>query len=155
MLKESDLTPSADDPVVTTLNIPQSTTLTRTNEAEKDSSFSAANPFLSIVVPTRNEAANVVELSCSLAEALGEIAYEIIFVDDSDDDTPKVVQELQATADYEVRLLHRAPGERIDGLGGAVVMGLRAARAPWICVMDGDLQHPPALVSPATGESAI
>jgi dolichol-phosphate mannosyltransferase len=32
------------------------------------------------------------------------------------------------------------------GLGGAVTMGLRAAAAPWIVVMDADLQHPPALV---------
>src|SRR5262249_35697745 len=44
-----------------------------------------------------------------------------------------------------VRLLHRAPGERTGGLGGAVREGL-AAGARWTGGMDGDLQHPPERV---------
>ena len=40
-------------------------------------------------------------------------------------------------------LLHRPVGERHGGLGGAVVAGLALARGTWVCVMDGDLQHPP------------
>ncbi|MEA2514228.1 MAG: dolichol-phosphate mannosyltransferase, partial [Thermomicrobiales bacterium] len=40
----------------------------------------------------------------------------------------------------------RPPGARGGGLGGAVVHGLREARAEWVCVMDADLQHPPEVV---------
>src|SRR5260370_19277231 len=48
--------------------------------------------------------------------------------------------------DMAVRMLHGTAGARHGGLGGAVVEGLRVARAPWVCVMDADLQHPPELV---------
>ena len=34
----------------------------------------------------------------------------------------------------------------MGGLGGAVVDGLRAVNAPWVCVLDADLQHPPEVV---------
>jgi glycosyltransferase involved in cell wall biosynthesis len=102
---------------------------------------------LSIVTPTRNEAKNVVALVRSLEAALPDVRKEIIFVDDSDDETPAMVQRVRLQAQCEVILLHRPPGQRSDGLGGAVVMGLRAARAPYVCVMDADLQHPPALVA--------
>ena len=44
-------------------------------------------------------------------------------------------------------LLHQARQRRICGLGAAVVQGIRAARAPWVCVMDADLQHPPELIA--------
>jgi dolichol-phosphate mannosyltransferase len=36
--------------------------------------------------------------------------------------------------------------QRTGGLSGAVVDGLRVARAPWACVLDADLQHPPELI---------
>jgi dolichol-phosphate mannosyltransferase len=45
-----------------------------------------------------------------------------------------------------VYLIHRHPGERQGGLGGAVVAGMRYARAPFVCVMDADLQHPPEVL---------
>lgn len=115
-------------------------------------------PQLTIIVPTRNEAGNVIELVTQLERAFTETHFEILFVDDSDDNTPQVILSAQKTSQTEVRLLHRKPGERNDGLGGAVVMGLRQARAPWVCVMDGDLQHPPAMVplllDQAIGENA-
>ena len=41
-------------------------------------------------------------------------------------------------------MLHREVPS--GGLGGAVVEGLRVARADWVVVMDGDLQHPPEMV---------
>jgi cellulose synthase/poly-beta-1,6-N-acetylglucosamine synthase-like glycosyltransferase len=45
-------------------------------------------PDVTIVVPTRNESGNVAELVRRLDSALGSIHAEILFVDDSDDDTP-------------------------------------------------------------------
>jgi dolichol-phosphate mannosyltransferase len=113
------------------------------------SSPRALDPQLSVVVPTRNEAANVEELVRRLAAALDGVAVEVIFVDDSTDGTPELLDELArghpAGAPLEVRAIVRPPEER-TGLGSAVVTGLKAARATAICVMDSDLQHPAELI---------
>jgi dolichol-phosphate mannosyltransferase len=103
-------------------------------------------PALTVIVPTRNEAGNIEALVARLDEALASTEAEILFVDDSDDSTPEVVERVAAESRRQVRLMHRGPGARRGGLGGAVVAGLRASRAEWVCVMDADLQHPPELV---------
>jgi glycosyltransferase involved in cell wall biosynthesis len=100
---------------------------------------------VSVVIPTRNEAQNIEPLVGRLQEQL-PFAAEIIFVDDSSDDTPAAVERAARQAAIDVRLIHRSPGEREGGLGGAVLAGLRAARGTWVCVMDADLQHPPERV---------
>ncbi len=101
---------------------------------------------LSIVVPTRNEAGNVRMLVQRLQTSLTGVPFEIIFVDDSDDDTPTIVEAVGCETDTRIVLIHRDGKSRVGGLGGAVVLGLRAAKAPWVCVMDADLQHPPEVV---------
>ena len=103
-------------------------------------------PAVSVVVPTRNEADNVAELVRRLERAAPNLPMEIIFVDDSTDRTPEAIQDLQGRYRPEIILVHRSPEQRGDGLGGAVVRGLQIARAPWVCVMDADLQHPPELL---------
>src|SRR5689334_13336687 len=101
---------------------------------------------LTVVVPTRNEVDNIAPLVARLDTALAGVRAEILFVDDSDDDTPDRVREVAAYAQHPVRVLHRSPGERAGGLGSAVLAGFQAARTRWAVVMDGDLQHPPELV---------
>lgn len=96
---------------------------------------------LTIIVPTFNEAPNVRELVRRVAAAVEGIDAELLFVDDSTDDTPDVVRAVADEASLPVRLIHRAAPE--GGLGGAVLEGLREARADLCLVMDGDLQHPP------------
>ncbi|WP_083776005.1 glycosyltransferase [Sphaerobacter thermophilus] len=103
-------------------------------------------PSLTIVVPTRNEAENVGPLVERLDRCLPGQVLEIIFVDDSDDDTVAAIESLERSPDRVIRVIHRPRGERQGGLGGAVVVGLRAARADWVCVMDADLQHPPEVI---------
>ncbi|MDQ1665666.1 MAG: dolichol-phosphate mannosyltransferase [Actinomycetota bacterium] len=99
---------------------------------------------VSVVVPTFNEAGNVPLLLNRLGQvAAGAGLREVVFVDDSTDDTPRIIHEHASRSELPVRLLHRRAGERIGGLSGAVVAGLHAARWPWVVVMDGDLQHPP------------
>ncbi|MEA2586165.1 MAG: dolichol-phosphate mannosyltransferase [Thermomicrobiales bacterium] len=103
-------------------------------------------PALTIVVPTRNEAGNVEELLRRIGGIADQVGIEVLFVDDSDDDTPQVIESCRSSYSFDVRVLHRPAGERTGRLGGAVAAGLRGARAPWVCVMDADLQHPPELV---------
>lgn len=100
---------------------------------------------LTVIVPTMNEAGNVQPLVERLAAVLTHEAAEVLFVDDSRDETPQVISALAQKSPLPVRLLHR-PLEARNGLSGAVVDGLQAARGRWVCVMDGDLQHPPEVV---------
>ena len=100
---------------------------------------------VSIVVPTRNEAQNVTPLLRRLAAALADTAVEVLFVDDSTDNTPQVIAQAAPEFAFPVRVIARPP-ERRNGLSGAVVEGFQAAQGTWLCVMDADLQHPPEVL---------
>lgn len=102
-----------------------------------------------VLVPTYNEAGNVRELVHRLADACEGLDVEVLFVDDSDDDTPDVIRQLQqeqAGTGLPVRLLRRQGAAALGGLAGAVTAGLASTNATNVVVMDGDLQHPPGLV---------
>jgi len=111
---------------------------------------------VSLIVPTRNEAGNVSELLVRLDRLPAGVLGEVIFVDDSDDDTPAAIAYLAGSFDFAVDVIHREQGMRTGGLSGAVVEGFRRARGQWLGVMDADLQHPPEVLADlfATGESA-
>jgi dolichol-phosphate mannosyltransferase len=95
-------------------------------------------PELTIIVPTRNEHDNVRPVYEALCHALGGIDWEAIFVDDdSRDGTSEAVCQL-ASLDRRVRCIHRI-GRR--GLASACVEGILASSAPYVAVMDADLQH--------------
>lgn len=104
----------------------------------------AAAPLeLCVVVPTYNEVDNVNEVVTRLASCLDGIAWEVIFVDDdSPDGTADAVRNL-AIRHPQVRCLHRI-GRR--GLASACIEGMLATAAPYIAVMDGDLQHDESLL---------
>src|SRR4051794_33923668 len=102
---------------------------------------------VSLIVPTRNEAGNVSELLVRLGRLPAGVLHEVIFVDDSDDDTPAAVAYLAGSVDFPVDIVHREPGLRTGGLSGAVVEGFRRARGRWVGVMDADLQHPPEVLA--------
>ncbi|MFK3676802.1 glycosyltransferase [Microbacterium sp. NPDC090218] len=99
---------------------------------------------VTVIVPTFNERDNVAELVARTASALTGWDAEILFVDDSTDDTAAEVARVAVDAPIPVRVIHRA--ENTGGLGGAVVVGLEAAAFDVCIVMDGDLQHPPELL---------
>lgn len=93
---------------------------------------------LTIVVPTYNEKLNVRPLVSLLDKALVDINWEVVFVDDnSPDGTADEIRELARTR-LDVRVIHRI-GRR--GLSGACIEGILSSAAPYVAVMDGDLQH--------------
>ncbi len=93
---------------------------------------------LSVVSPTFNEKANIRPLVRKLHDALSGVEWEVIFVDDnSPDGTADEVKAL-AAEDSRVRCLKRV-GRR--GLAGAVLEGAMASAAPYVVVIDADLQH--------------
>ena len=100
---------------------------------------------VSIVVPTFNEADNIHELLARIGAAIPSgTRAEVVFADDSTDHTCEVIEEAARGSALPVVLHHRPVPE--GGLGGAVVEGLARASAPWIVVIDADLQHPPELI---------
>jgi dolichol-phosphate mannosyltransferase len=98
-----------------------------------------------MVIPTRNEANNLQPLVDRVTAALGTTAFEICFVDDSDDNTGDLLLDLTHT-NPSIRCVLRQGADRKGGLSTAVVAGLRMARGRYVCVMDADLQHPPELI---------
>ena len=95
--------------------------------------------MLSVVVPSYNEGGNVEALVKETDEALKGIEYEIVFVDDSTDDTPEIIRKVSEKYP-QVRLIHR---ENEKGLATAVLLGFKEAKGDYLACMDADLQHPP------------
>jgi dolichol-phosphate mannosyltransferase len=99
---------------------------------------------LSIIVPTFNERDNVCELVERLEACLAPIHWEVIFVDDdSPDGTAEQVRAL-SMRNRQVRCLQRL-GRR--GLSSACIEGFLSSAAPYLAVIDGDLQHDETLLS--------
>lgn len=98
---------------------------------------------LTVVVPTFNEQANVPLVLERLDACLGRTRWEVIFVDDdSPDGTADTVRRL-AVEDGRVRCVQRL-GRR--GLSSACIEGMLASAAPFLAVIDGDLQHDETLL---------
>lgn len=95
-------------------------------------------PALSIVAPAYNERDNIRPLTDAIARAMGEVAWELIVVDDdSPDGTASEVATL-AGEGASIRCIRRV-GRR--GLASAVVEGVLAAESELVAVIDADLQH--------------
>jgi dolichol-phosphate mannosyltransferase len=109
---------------------------------------------VTVVVPTRNERDNVAPLLDRLEGIRRNLRLEVLFIDDSSDDTPRVIEALARQCARTVSLIHRPEGARSGGLGGAVRAGLLAAGSDLVCVMDGDLQHPPELLGALIDEAS-
>ncbi len=98
--------------------------------------------FISVVIPTYKEKANITSLVEKVHANLSDENYEILFVDDnSQDGTVDLIEKLSSK--YPVRLIVRR-NER--GLASAVVHGFRHSRSELVAVMDADLQHPPQVL---------
>ncbi len=110
---------------------------------------------LSVVIPTFKERGNVAELVRRLDLALAGIAWEAIFVDDSSPDGTAAAVKQIAARDPRVRCLLRV-GRR--GLAGACIEGILSSAAPYVAVMDADLQHDekvlPAMLAKLTNGQA-
>jgi len=109
----------------------------------------AAQAGLSIVVPVYNEGAGLPRLHANLIEVLERLRLrwglgsEIVYVDDgSRDDSLAVAKTLHArNTDIQVISLSRNFGKE-----AALLAGLEHARLGAVLFMDGDGQHPPALI---------
>jgi len=95
------------------------------------------------VAPAFNEAANLAVLAERLDRALVAIHWQLIVVDDDSPDGTAAAAKALALADGRVSCLKRL---KRRGLAGAVIEGVMASAAPFVAVMDADLQHDETLL---------
>jgi dolichol-phosphate mannosyltransferase len=100
-------------------------------------------PELAVVIPTYNERDNIVPMVERLTQVLDGIEWELIVVDDDSPDGTAAQVRAMARADPRLRVLQRI-GRR--GLASACIEGMLATSAPYLAVMDADLQHDEALL---------
>ncbi len=99
-------------------------------------------PWLSIIIPAKNESDNLEFVTSGIAEACDPFGpYEVIYVDDgSTDDTAARVLALRARFPM-LRLVQHATSA---GQSAAIHSGVQVARGSVICTLDGDGQNPPS-----------
>jgi dolichol-phosphate mannosyltransferase len=102
-------------------------------------------PDFSVVVPLYNEVENIPALQSEIQVALEGRRYELILVDDgSTDGTAERV-----AGGSNIRLLRFAKNA---GQSAAMLAGMKAAVAPVIVLLDGDLQNDPVDIPKLLGE---
>src|ERR1700726_811516 len=117
-------------------------------------SATAAAQGLSIVVPVYNEAAGLAALHqrlSDLASALRQryrLSCEVVYVDDGSTDTTLTIANGLAADALDVQVVSLS---RNFGKEAALMAGLDHARRGAVLFMDGDGQHPPALVEQLVG----
>lgn len=93
-------------------------------------------PFFSIVIPTRNEAEDILATLESI-RANGDDDFEVLVVDASTDRTPEIVRGF---GDSRFRLV---PQDNRDGRCGARNQGIRAACGEVVVILNADVRLPP------------
>ena len=101
--------------------------------------------LISIVVPVFNEQENIDVLYREVVHYLEPLPYqfELVFIDDGSKDATPLVLDRLTQEDSRVRALILA---RNFGFQTALTCGMDNADGDAIITMDGDLQHPPALL---------
>ena len=108
-------------------------------------------PFVSIIVPLRDEAANIDPLFATLTRQRYP-AYEIIAVDDGSTDGTGAALARWAARDGRVRVIPGAPlPSGWTGKNWALAQGGQAAdpRARWLLCVDADTRHHPLMLAAA------
>lgn len=103
----------------------------------------SAGPELAIIIPTFKEKKNLPELVDRLRRTLQPVRWEAIFVDDDSPDGTAECARALGQEDPRIRCIERI-GRR--GLSSACVEGMLSTSAPFLAVMDADLQHDEALL---------
>jgi chlorobactene glucosyltransferase len=109
-----------------------------------------SGPMVSIIVPARNESANIATVAHSILATTYQ-PFELLIVDDrSTDDTAAIVERL---AEPRLRLIR---GEQLPegwyGKPWACFQGYREARGELLLFTDADTRHQPELLGRAVGE---
>ncbi len=113
----------------------------------------SAQPAVTVIVPARNEEANLGACLQSLVSQ-ADVSFEIVVIDDhSTDHTREIANSF---ADQNVRVIEAPslpPGW--TGKNNAVTAGAKAARGEWLLFTDADTIHLPASLSRSLKEAKL
>ena len=112
--------------------------------------FSGQAPRVAVIVPARDEAANIARCLAALSTQTGS-GLRIVVVDDQSTDATAAIAAAFAERDPRIRLL-QAPVLPPGWVGKchACWVGARAAlAADWLCFMDADVTAEPMLIASA------
>jgi glycosyltransferase involved in cell wall biosynthesis len=101
-------------------------------------------PSLSVFFPAYNDAGTIASLVITAVKVAGTLTpdFEVIVVNDgSQDDTPRILDELASLYPERVRIVHHP---RNRGYGGALRTGFATATKDLVFYTDGDAQYDPA-----------
>ncbi|WP_271398211.1 glycosyltransferase family 2 protein [Salinicoccus roseus] len=100
--------------------------------------------MISIIIPVLNESENIAGLATEIDSVMIVLdrEYEVIFIDDGS--TDGTLDELKQIAGSTVRYLSFS---RNFGKEAAIIAGLENAHGEAVIIMDGDMQHPPSMIS--------
>ena len=99
-------------------------------------------PYVSVLIPAKNEAGNLIPLLEEVRAALVNETFEVIVVDDGSTDATAVeLRSLQAAGYPELRVLSHV---RSLGQSTSIHHAAEAARGHWLATLDGDGQNDPA-----------
>ena len=99
--------------------------------------------MISIVIPTFNEAENIITLLKNLTSIVNDFEYEIIVVDDDSPDGTSDEVNKYMKFNKRIKLITRIGR---SGLSSAIKEGLCFAQGKYLLVLDGDGQHHPSFV---------
>ncbi len=99
-----------------------------------------------IIIPVFNEASNIVPLVAAVKNEFSQLDYDhcFLFVDDGSNDTTLSTIEQVAASDHSIQFISLSKN---CGHQAALKAGIDHADADCTISMDGDLQHPPALIA--------
>jgi len=100
---------------------------------------------LSIILPTYNEANNIVDLIREIFRCLGRkgLKFEVIVVDDDSADGTYDLVVRKYKNRGSVRAFIR---KRDHGLARSILLGIKKAKGKTVLVMDSDFNHNPAMI---------
>ena len=104
-------------------------------------------PFVSLVIPTLNEADNIADFLTAVSSVLEPqvgTAYELIVVDDNSVDGTWQLAAHAAANNHCIRVVRR---EGEAGLASAVIRGWQIATGKVLGTINADFQHPPTMLA--------
>ena len=99
---------------------------------------------LSIIIPSYNEEGNIIKLNEKIINALEDIEYEIIYINDgSTDTTLNKIKEVYQQNKEQIKYISFS---RNFGKEASIYAGLEYSTGDLICIIDSDLQQNPKYI---------
>jgi len=103
-----------------------------------------STPGLSVFFPAYNDSGTIASLVIRAVQVAATLTpdFEVIVINDgSQDDTPRILDELARVYPQHVRIVHH---QKNRGYGGALRSGFATASKEYVFYTDGDAQYDPA-----------